>query len=137
PPAKSRALAGTHREAPEFRQALVETLGEARVKSGAAVIGEGAHFLWAIESPAPPRLTIDDAARPAMSRIQGTDLWLETGKLATGKNHTFYYLVDGKQVGGSVNLPSYGTDSYEHPGVPQGKLSPMITHLSKIYDGME
>jgi enterochelin esterase family protein len=72
-----------------------------------------------------------------MTRIQGTDLWFETGKLATGKSHSYYYQVGGKRVGGDVNLPAYGPDSYEQPGVPKGTLSPMFTQTSKLYDGME
>src|SRR5437762_714083 len=35
-----------------------------------------------------------------------------------------------------IELAAYGPDSYEQPGVPKGTLSPMITHTSKIYEGM-
>ena len=127
PPLKLIELAGKDPNGPQFRDALVATLGEDRIKSGRAVTGEGPDFLWAIETSGLPQLIIDDAVGPAMTQIQGTDLWFQTGRLATGKNHTFYYLVGGKRVGGDVNLPAYGPESYEHPGVPKGTLSPMIT----------
>jgi enterochelin esterase-like enzyme len=137
PASKLIEMAGSDPNGAPFRQALIATLGEERIKYGTAVIGEGPDFFWAIETAGLPQLIIDDVVGPAMTQIQGTDLWFETSKLATGKNHTFYYLVGGKRVGGDVNVPAYGPDSYEHPGVPKGTLSPMITQISKIYDGME
>jgi enterochelin esterase-like enzyme len=136
PPLKLIELSRSSPNGPQFREALVTTLGERRIQAGTAHIGEGPDFLWAIEASSPPHLIVDDQPRPPMTRIQGTDLWFETGKLTTGKNHTYYYMVDDRRTGGDVNVPAYGPDSYEHPDVPKGTLSAQITHTSKIYDGM-
>jgi len=136
PPLRLIELAESSPNEPEFREALVATLGDRRIKAGSALIGEGPDFLWAIESASPPQLVVDEQPRPPMTRIRDTDLWFETGKLATGKNHTYYYLVENQRRGGDVNVAAYGRDSYEHPDVPQGTLSPQITHVSKIYEGM-
>jgi enterochelin esterase-like enzyme len=137
PPLKLIELAGSKPNAPEFREALVSTLGEQRIQRGTATTGEGPDFLWAIRSSKQPQLIVDDQPRPRMKRIKGTDLWFATGKLATGKNHAYYYMVDNQRVGGDPNVAAFGPDSYEQPGVPKGTLSEEITHISKIYDGME
>ena len=71
PPLKLIELAGKDPNGPQFRDALVATLGEDRIKSGRAVTGEGPDFLWAIETSALPQLIIDDAVGPAMAQIQG------------------------------------------------------------------
>lgn len=130
-------LANKSPNSPEFRAALSGTLTDARLKAGTAVTGQGPDFLWAIEASTAPRLVVDDAPQPPMKRIEGSNVWFAVGKLATGKNHTYHYLVDGKRFGGDVNVAAYGPDSYEQPGVPRGTLSPKVTHKSKIYDGME
>lgn len=137
PASKLIQMTATAPNEPAFREALIATLGENRIKAGTAITGEGPDFLWAIESASSPQLIVDEQPRPPMTRIAGTDLWFETGKLATGKNHTYYYMVDSKRTGGDVNVAAYGPNSYEQPGVPKGTLSPEITHVSKIYDGME
>src|SRR5437867_159328 len=95
PAPKLIEMAGSRPNEPRFREALVATLDENRIKAGTAIIGEGPDFLWAIESSSPPQLIVDEQARPAMTRIQGTDLWFETGKLTPGQNHTYYYVVHG------------------------------------------
>src|SRR5260370_29921629 len=46
-------------------------------------------------------------------------------------------MVDGQRVGGKSDVAALGPDSYEHTGVPQGKLSEKIVHSSKIYEGMQ
>ncbi|MGV3723273.1 MAG: alpha/beta hydrolase [Actinomycetota bacterium] len=130
-------LARTSPNAPALAAAVRDTLGEDRIKRGSAYIGEGADFLWAVESADAPRLMVDDRPGPSLQSIGGENLWIATGKLATGKNHTFYYTADGKRFGGDVNVTAYGPDSQEKPGVPKGVLSEKITHKSKLYDGME
>ena len=54
-----------------------------------------------------------------------------------GKAHSFYYTVDGKKFGGSLDVPAFTADSYAQPGVPAGTLSSKMTHISKIYDEMK
>lgn len=122
--------------AAEFSDAVVATLGEADLKKGSAVIGDGPDFLWAVESGSTPTLVIDDGSPVEMTRVQG-NLWAHTGKLKTGTSHSFYYMIDGKRFGGSTDVPAYLPDCYEQPGVPQGKLSDKIVHTSRIYPGMQ
>ena len=67
----------------------------------------------------------------------GHDRWIYSGKLKTGTSHAFYYMIDGQKVAGKTDVPAFGPDSYEQPGVPHGKLSEKVVHSSKIYDGMQ
>lgn len=121
----------------EFRAAALATLGEADIKKGIAITGEGPDFLWLIDSASAPALYVDDAARPGMRQLPGTTLWLATGQLKTGTSHNFYYMVDGKKFGGKTDVAAYTPDSYEHAGVPKGTLSEKLVHTSKIYPGMK
>ena len=114
----------------------VSQLPDADVKKGVAVVSDGPDFLFAIESAKQPTLYIDGQPAGHMQR-SGHDRWTYNGKLKTGISHAFYYMVDGQKVGGKTDVPAFGPDSYEQPGVPQGKLSEKIVHTSKIYDGME
>jgi len=107
------------------------------VKKGVAVLGIGSDFLWAFESEKQPALFIDDQPAPAMTRTGPDAPWTYAGKLKTGTSHSFYYMVEGKKVGGLTDVPAFGPDSYTQPGVPQGKLSEKRTLTSKIYDGMK
>ena len=134
-----RLLEMAHRDArsPAFAEAVVATLGEAGLTKGDAVIGEGPDFLWAINSPSPPRLVIDDGSPVAMTRAGSGSLWIHSGQVKTGTSHAFYYLKDGGHFGGKTDFPAYLPDCYERRGVPQGKLSEKLVHISKIYPGMQ
>ncbi len=136
PAPKLIAMAAHEATSPAFRQALTDTLGADEMKKGTAFIGEGADFLWAVESAVTPWLVVDEKPQVAMKRIKPTNLWFATGKLAVYAPHGFHYMVAGKKFGGSLNVTAYGPDSYAKPGVPQGKLSEKMVHKSKIYDGM-
>ncbi len=107
------------------------------VKNGVAVLGYGADFLWAFDSPVRPELYIDGVRAGRMKRTGPKGVWTYAGQLKTGTSHSFYYLVNGKRVGGLTDVPAFGPDSSSHPGVPQGKLSPKKVHTSKIYQGMK
>jgi len=122
---------------PAFREALATTLGDAEIKKGTAVLGEGPDFIWAFEYEATPLLYVDGQPTGPMRRISGTRLWFYTGTLQTGTSHSFYYLVDGARIGGRTDVPAYGPDSYPKPGVPPGKLSEKLIHTSKIYPDMQ
>lgn len=106
------------------------------VKKGVAVMGVGADFLWAFESEKRPTLFIDGTQAPAMKKSRANAPWTYTGKLKTGTSHSFYYIVDGKKVGGLADVPAFGPDSYAQPGVPQGKLFDKKSFTSKLYPGM-
>lgn len=118
-----------------FRNALMASLTPKKIKDGTAVLGDGPYFIWAVEADKMPLLYIDRHSVGPMARVDG-NLWYHIGQLQTDTGHEFYYMIDGARFGGSVNLPAYGPDSYEHPGVPHGQLSAKMEHVSKIYDGM-
>jgi enterochelin esterase-like enzyme len=118
----------------QFREALVASLGDEAIKKGTAFLGEGADFIWAVEAPSAPTLYIDRAPAGAMTKLSG-NLWYHTGQLKTGTSHAFYYMVNGERFGGSYDVPAYGSDSYQHADVPEGKLSEKMVHTSKLYDG--
>ncbi|MES1258254.1 MAG: alpha/beta hydrolase-fold protein [Acidobacteriota bacterium] len=107
------------------------------VKKGVALFSEGADFLWAFDSAKRPVLMVDGKPRGPMKRIGARGPWTYAGQLKTGTSHSFYYLVEGKRVGGLTDVPAFGPDSYAQPGVPQGKLSAKMTLTSKIYQGMK
>lgn len=119
-----------------FREALLATAGAGEIQKGTAFAGEGPDFLFAVESASKPQIVIDDKPGPAMTRIGG-NLWLAQAPLRTGHSHTFHYIVDGARFGGNLNVPAFGPDSYQKPGIPEGKLSEKIVHTSKIYEGMQ
>jgi enterochelin esterase family protein len=45
-------------------------------------------------------------------------------------------MVGGKPFGGRNDVPAYLPESYQQPGVPQGRLSEKLIHTSQIYGGM-
>jgi enterochelin esterase family protein len=129
-------MARTDPASPKFAQALLTSLGETEIKRGTAILGEGADFIWAVESEKEPALYVDEQPGVAMKRASG-NLWFLSGKLKTGTVHAFHYRINGAAFGGRSDIPAYGPDSYPQPGVPQGKLSEKRVHSSKIYDGMQ
>jgi len=130
-------LAASQPASENFRTELVAALGQENIRKGTAIAGHGPDFIWAIESGEPPVLYVDDQRFAEMRKASG-NLWFHTGKLATGTAHKFHYVAGGSVVGGALNIPAYTPDSYAQPGVPQGKLSEKMVHVSKkIYPGME
>ncbi len=120
-----------------FRETLLVTAGVDAVQKGTAFIGEGGDFLFAVESASKPQIVVDDQPGPAMMQLNASNVWVVKAQLRTGYPHTFHYIVEGKRFGGNLNVPAFGPDSYQQPGVPEGKLSEKIVHISKIYEGME
>ena len=124
--------------APGLRDAITATFDAEELKEGTAWAGLGLDFFFAVEAPSQPSLVIDGAPGPSLRQLTGSDLWFAPARIEQlGRLHAFYYLIDGKKIGGSLNLPAFGPNSYLQPGVLSGTLSPMITHTSKIYDGMK
>ena len=107
------------------------------IKKGVAVLGNGPDFLFAFESEKQPVLYIDGERMAAMKRAGAKGPWTYSGKLRTGTSHFFYYMVDGKRMGGLTDVPAFGPDSYVQSGVPQGHLSEKMVHSSKMYPGMK
>ena len=119
--------------AAELRQVLTAE----KIRSGTAWAGHGKDFIWAVEASSQPELFINDKRFAEMKRIGDTNLWYHSGVLPVGDAYKFHYKIDGKDFGGFLNVPAYTPESYAQQGVPEGKLSDKITHVSKIYEGME
>jgi len=131
-------LARSQPDPSSFRSELAAAMGEEAIKDATAVVSNGPDFIWALEADAQPTLYVDDEPVPAaMRRIGTTNTWFHAGQLPTGTAYKFHYQVNGSVVGGANDIPAYTSDSYQKPGVPQGKLSEKQVHVSKIYEGME
>jgi enterochelin esterase family protein len=121
-----------------LRAAISATFEGKDLREGTAWVGRGPDFFFAVETARKPELRIDDAPGPAMKQFAGSDLWYTAANIGQlGKLHSFHYLINGNRFGGKLDLPAYGPLSYLQPGVPSGKLSEKITHVSRIYDGMK
>lgn len=128
-------LANSHDS--HLAEAITATFDANDLKEGTASIGHGPDFFFALESASQPVLIIDDAPGPQMARSTG-NLWYAPAHIEpVARLHSFHYVIQGANFGGSLNLPAYGPLSYLQPGVPSGKLSEKIIHTSKIYDGMK
>ncbi len=129
-------LAKAH--SPALRDAITATLDAQDLKEGKAWVGYGPDFLFATEAGSQPVLFIDDAPGPKMQELQGSNLWYATAHVQkVGALHSFHYVVEGRNLGGSPDVPAFGPLSYQRSGVPAGALSEKIIHTSKIYDGMK
>ena len=125
-----------HARSPQFQEALVATLDAANIRKGTAIIGEGPDFFWAVEADNQPTLYVDDSPGLTMTRLNG-NMWYRAGQLQPGTAHGFFYTINGERFGGRTDIPAFGPDSYEKPGVPRGKVTEKLVHTSKIYDGMQ
>src|SRR5579859_8031572 len=123
-----------HKNSRDFAGALRALLGDDKIAKGTAFAGEGADFIWAVETDSRPAMFVDDRAAGSMQRVGETNLWFYIGELKTGTAHSFYYTANGARIGGSHDVPAYGPDSYPKPGAPEGKLWEKIVHTSKIYE---
>lgn len=121
-------------QAPQLKDAA--TLKPEEVAKGTAYLAYGPDFLFAVDSAKAPRLVINDAPGPRMKKGPG-GRWVGMAKLATGRTHNFHYLVEGKVFGGRNDLMAYTPEHYAKPGTPQGKLTPKLSHTSRIYEGMK
>ena len=129
-------LANAHSSS--LSSAITATFDAKDLQEGTAWIGHGADFFFAVEAATAPSLVIDDAPPQPMQAVAGSNLWYASAKIEPlGRLHAFHYLMQGASFGGRLDLPAYGTLSYLLAGVPSGTLSPKMTQVSKIYDGMK
>ena len=112
----------------------LSTMKPEDIASGTAFASEQGSFLFAIKMERAPKLYIDEVPGPKLEKFG--DVWTAKAKLETGIVHSFHYEVDGKKFGGKSDIPAYGPESYEQPGVPRGSLSEKIVHTSKVYPGL-
>jgi enterochelin esterase-like enzyme len=124
-------------DSPEFAQSLKTALKAPNIQKGTAYLGEGPEFFFAVDSIKQPELYVDDAPNAAMKVIASSNLWYTSATLKTGRSHSFYYLIGGTKFGGQTDVPCFGPESYDKPGVPHGKLSEKMVFKSRIYEGME
>jgi enterochelin esterase-like enzyme len=123
---------------PDLRDAITATFDAKDLKEGTAWAGRGPEFFFAVEAPSEPSIVIDGAPGPQLRKLNGSSLWYAPARIEQlARLHSFYYLIDGKKIGGRLDLPAFTPASYQQPGVPSGTLSPKIIHTSKIYDGMK
>ena len=115
---------------------LVKSMQTDAMKKGTAFLAKGGDFIFAIDSASEPQLVIDDGTPQKLHHNKTSTIWFGTAKLSTRRTHNFNYLVDATPFGGRTDVIAYGPDSYEKPGVPQGKLSEKMQHTSKLYEGM-
>lgn len=123
---------------PALAQALTDTFDAKLLTDGKAVSADGGKFVYAVKSSQFPELYVD--GQPSNAHMQaaakGENLYYATGEVRPGTSHSFYYMVGGQKMGGQTDVAAYLPDSYEQPGVPQGKLTDKRVHTSKLYDGM-
>jgi enterochelin esterase family protein len=125
-------------KSPGLQDAITAGFEAKALREGTAWAGRGPDFFFATEASSEPALIINGVPGPKMQSLAGSKLWYTVARIeAAGKLHSFHYLVDGKDFGGSLDLPVFGELFYLQPGVPTGTLSPKIMHTSKIYDGMK
>jgi enterochelin esterase family protein len=123
---------------PALREAITSTFEAKDLQEGSAWAGHGPDFFFVTRATSKPQLFIDNTPGPEMRALAGTDLWFSVAKIeAVGKLHSFHYLINGAKFGGKLDVPAFTPLSYLQSGVPSGKLSEKITHVSKIYDGMK
>jgi len=123
---------------PKLEEAITTTFGAKDLKEGTAWAGRGPDFFFALQAAGKPELIIHDEAGPAMQPLARSNLWYAAARIEqVGKLHSFHYLVNGQSFGGKLDIPAFTPVSYRQPGIPSGKLSDRITHVSKIYDGMK
>ena len=106
-------------------------------KQGTAFTGAGPDFTFTIETSSRPAIVIDEGPMHEMDHLPAGNQWVYKTKLQAGTSHSFYYLLNGAKFGGRTDIPAYLPESYEQPGVPQGKLSEKIVHTSEVYPGMQ
>jgi enterochelin esterase-like enzyme len=121
----------------EFEQALKTALKVPAIQKGTAYLGEGPDLFFAVEAASQPEFYVDDERSAAMKRVGTSNLWYSNVSLKTGRSHSFYYVINGVKFGGSTDVPCFGPESYDKPGVPHGKLSEKMVFKSHIYEGME
>jgi enterochelin esterase family protein len=131
---------------------LVALFGKQALAEGPQPKVEELSVLWAIESPgakALPSVVFEDGPIQAlgMSRIGDTDVYAVSGEFAEGYAARWAYEVDGKRTSPArgrqghpqpwAELEVYRTppEALERSDVPKGKLTPMPTFESRVFDG--
>src|SRR5258708_37939132 len=108
---------------PGLHDAITATFDAKDLKEGTAWAGRGPDFFFALDSTAKPQLLIDAAPGPQMQQLAGSSLCYAAARIEQlGKLHSFHYLIDGKQFGGTLDVPAFRPLSYLQPTVPSSTL---------------
>jgi enterochelin esterase family protein len=121
---------------PALEQLLPASIPTLKERGGAAVWGQD--FLFAIEIPSTPTISIDRQPPLSLTRVPGTNLWYRLMRLRAGVTHAYEFFSDGQPMSlmYAYDVAGYNIDSYPRAGVPRGTISPGKTMDSKIYPGM-
>jgi hypothetical protein len=93
---------------PDLRQAIMDTFSQKDLESGTAWSGHLHDFFFAIRASSRPTLIIDDLPGPTMESFPSNDLWYAAAQIdRLGALHSFRYQIDGKDFGGSLNVPAF------------------------------
>ena len=116
--------------------ALDRSLKPEEALAGTAYLAKGPDFLFVIDAASEPSLRINGESGPRMTRLAGAaNRWIASVKLPASRTHNFHYLIRGEPFGGRNDVMAYSEYHYRKPGVPEGKLTPKMTHTSRIYEG--
>jgi enterochelin esterase-like enzyme len=121
---------------------LRKWIGPDVLLAGGGAKSEGLDVVFAIEAPAAKAVTaqsVDGLVRRKLEPIAGTGVWAVVETLSDGTALRFVYNVDGKRVGGGVEVETWTIhpDSLPRPGVPKGKVIPQKKWQSRIFAGTE
>ncbi|WP_031499223.1 alpha/beta hydrolase [Bryobacter aggregatus] len=126
-------IAAARENSPELGSLLARGLPGMKGRDGAVVWGQD--FLFAVESPEAAMVSINNQPPTPMRRAGTSNFWYKLATLRLGATHSYTYTANGRSLG-AYEVAGYNPDSYPIPGTPQGKLSAMHTHTSRIYPGM-
>jgi enterochelin esterase family protein len=132
---KPVALARAAASPEEIRAAIVAASNDTDLIRGVVAFADGPDLVVAVKPPAAPKLLIDEAPGPAMTKVG--DLYFAYTTVQVGRTHNVFYEVDGKPYPGKTDIAAWPPDAYAQPGVPQGQLTEKLVHTSKIYPGMK
>lgn|GEM_PF-2993073 len=93
----------------------------------------GGQTLFAVASPSPVSVRIDDASPAVMSRVPGSPYWVHLEALAAGVTHSYEYEVDGLGLGRG-DVAGYTPMSCDI-GSPAGQLIGPIEVTSAAFGG--
>jgi len=120
---------------PALHRALEAYFTPVQLEKGEAWLAIGPDALFAVKAASAPVLFVD--GQEAVPMQQAGPYYIGRAILKPYTSHTFHFSVDGKPFGGRMDVPAFGPEAYEQPGVPQGSLSEKIVHKSKIYEGLQ
>ena len=104
---------------PELARSVSQTFNATELQAGTATKGHLSSFFLAIEAPSKPVLVIDGVPTE-LHPLPETALWYSVAEVPRqGAIHSFYYIKEGKHIGGTTDLPVFGRWPIWNPAYPQ------------------